>query len=400
MTFVIILSKLELHTRRKLWYNSSGGIFMNGLLERLLLLLFVAAGAIWMIGPASILIILIGIIYTSLSYRYPIRRVLFTSHFLIWMMILLSVNFLLLLPLLIYEVSLYLMKKERQLFFLFGVGIVVYGMSALAGMQHSLIYLLKHQLPFMISFFLICALSIYLSYAYFQNQKMKADLIRTRDDGEEKRILLEQTNQLIRKNSENEIDMAMLNERNRIAREIHDNVGHLLTRTILQMGALRAEYKEEPLASKLNQIGQTLDESMNQVRSSVHNLHNEGFDLKEKVLELQVEFEQYSIDLEYDLSEMISKEVKYCFLAILKEAMINIKKHSNATKMNWMLREHAGFYQLMINDNGVVKGIKESGIGLHNMENRVLEQGGTIHFSIENGFRIFITIPKHKGELK
>lgn len=45
-----------------------------------------------------------------------------------------------------------------------------------------------------------------------------------------------------------------------------------------------------------------------------------------------------------------------------------------------MLREHAGFYQLMINDNGVVKGIKESGIGLHNMENRVLEQGGTIHF--------------------
>lgn len=373
---------------------------MNGLLERLLLLLFVAAGAIWMIGPASILIILIGIIYTSLSYRYPIRRVLFTSHFLIWMMILLSVNFLLLLPLLIYEVSLYLMKKERQLFFLFGVGIVVYGMSALAGMQHSLIYLLKHQLPFMISFFLICALSIYLSYAYFQNQKMKADLIRTRDDGEEKRILLEQTNQLIRKNSENEIDMAMLNERNRIAREIHDNVGHLLTRTILQMGALRAEYKEEPLASKLNQIGQTLDESMNQVRSSVHNLHNEGFDLKEKVLELQVEFEQYSIDLEYDLSEMISKEVKYCFLAILKEAMINIKKHSNATKVNWMLREHAGFYQLMINDNGVVKGIKESGIGIHNMENRVLEQGGTIHFSIENGFRIFITIPKHKGELK
>ena len=83
---------------------------MNGLLERLLLLLFVAAGAIWMIGPASILIILIGIIYTSLSYRYPIRRVLFTSHFLIWMMILQSVNFLLLLPLLIYEVSLDLMK--------------------------------------------------------------------------------------------------------------------------------------------------------------------------------------------------------------------------------------------------------------------------------------------------
>lgn len=371
---------------------------MSGLLERLLLLLFVTAGTIWMTGPASILVILVGIIYTSIAYRYPISKVLLLSHFLIWMMILLSINFLMLIPLLIYEVSLYLMKKERQLVFLFCLGVVVYGMSILAGMQHSLLVLFRQRLPFVISFFLICGLSVYLSYAHFRYQKIKADLIRTRDDGEEKRILLEQTNQLIRKNSENEIDMAMLHERNRIAREIHDNVGHLLTRTILQMGALRAEYREEPLASKLNQIGQTLDDSMNQVRASVHNLHNEGFDLKEKVLELQEEFQQYGIDLEYDLSEAISKDVKYCFLAILKEAMINIKKHSNATKVTWMLREHAGFYQLMINDNGVVNKIKESGIGIHNMENRVLEQGGTIHFSVENGFRIFITIPKRKGE--
>lgn len=371
---------------------------MNELLERLILLIFTTAFAIWMMGPASILVVLIGIIYTSIAYRYPNSKVLIITHSFLWVLIVMSVYFIMLLPLLLYEVSLYFLKKDKQLFLLFCGGIVIYGMSILAGMQSAFLNLLRSRTPLMTSFVLICGLSIYLAYAFFRNQRLKSDLIRTRDDGEERRILLEQTNQLIRKNSENEIDMATLNERNRIAREIHDNVGHLLTRSILQMGALRAEYKEEPLALKLKQIGETLDESMSQVRASVHNLHNEGFDLHEKVMELKEEFSQYQIDLEYDLSELVSKEVKYCFIAILKEAMTNVKKHSNATKVAWMLREHTGFYQLMINDNGTAEKIKESGIGLHNMEARVREQGGTIHFSVENGFRIFITLPKVKGE--
>lgn len=371
---------------------------MEELLEKMLLLIVTTVCSIWMFGPASVLIVLVGIIYTSFCYRFSNRNLCLAAHFFLWILIIKFYYFILLLPLMLYEVSLQFMKKDKQSALFFCGGVVVYAMSISVGMQSSLSQFMKRDRSFLICIILVCMVSIYLAYSFYRSQKLKAELIRTRDDGEEKRILLEQANHLIQKNSENEIDMATLHERNRIAREIHDNVGHLLTRSIVQMGALQAIYKEEPLAGQLKQVGATLDESMNQVRASVHNLHNEGFDLKEKVLELKAEFEQYQIDLEYDLSNQVSKEIKYCFLAILKEAMINIKKHSNATKVAWMLREHVGFYQLMVNDNGQVKQISETGIGIHNMETRVKEQGGTIHFSTENGFRIFITMPKSKEE--
>ena len=68
--------------------------------------------------------------------------------------------------------------------------------------------------------------------------------------------------------------------------------------------------------------------------------------------------------------------------------------------MDIVLREHPGFYQLFISDNGTVKTLRaqengaESGIGLYNMRERVEGLGGTIHFSDEQGFRIMISIKK------
>lgn len=49
----------------------------------------------------------------------------------------------------------------------------------------------------------------------------------------------------MQRNQDYEIYLATLKERNRIAREIHDNVGHMLTRSILQLGALSVINKDE-----------------------------------------------------------------------------------------------------------------------------------------------------------
>ena len=62
---------------------------------------------------------------------------------------------------------------------------------------------------------------------------------RTRDDGTEILLLLEEKNQFLLEKQDTEIYTATLRERNRIAREIHDNVGHMLTRSILMVGALK-----------------------------------------------------------------------------------------------------------------------------------------------------------------
>ena len=93
------------------------------------------------------------------------------------------------------------------------------------------------------------------------------------------------------------------------------------------------------------------------------------------------------------MSEQIPKEVKYAFIAIVKEAVNNIQKHSNATKAEIRIREHPGFFLLHIADNGTQKILRTTGgIGLSNMEERVRNLGGTIRFDTENGFKISIMI--------
>ena len=95
------------------------------------------------------------------------------------------------------------------------------------------------------------------------------------------------------------------------------------------------------------------------------------------------------------MSEHIPKEIKYAFIAIVKEATNNIQKHSNATKATIQLREHPGFFLLHVADNGTRKIIRSNnGIGLSNMEERVRNLGGTIRFDTENGFKISIMIKR------
>ena len=73
-------------------------------------------------------------------------------------------------------------------------------------------------------------------------------------------------------------------ERGRIARDIHDNVGHLLTRGVLQADAALALHGEdEAYARELERIKTTMQEALTSVRSSVHALHDESLDLNAQI---------------------------------------------------------------------------------------------------------------------
>ena len=64
-----------------------------------------------------------------------------------------------------------------------------------------------------------------------------------------------------------------------------------------------------------------------------------------------------------------------------------------------MLREHPGFYQLLIEDNGTqIRENKHVGIGLTNMRQRVEALGGNIHFRTDAGFAIIVSIRKEMKE--
>lgn len=191
---------------------------------------------------------------------------------------------------------------------------------------------------------------------------------------------------------------ATLSERNRIAREIHDNVGHMLTRSILQTGAIKVINHDEHLTKPLEQLQSTLDTAMDSMRKSVHDLHDESVNLRLALEDITQNVQGIEISMNYDMSDNIPKDIKYSFINIVKEAINNTLKHSNGDRMNIRLREHPAFYQLSITDNGSDIKIAGQGMGLSGIQERVNMLGGTIKLSTDKGFSLLITVMKKEED--
>ena len=243
------------------------------------------------------------------------------------------------------------------------------------------------------------ALSWYLQLRITEYEVLDNVYKKTRDDSTELNLLLKEKNKSLLEKQDYEIYTATLRERNRIAREIHDNVGHMLSRSILMLGALKTVNRQDNLSEPLANLENTLTQAMDSVRVSVHDLHDDSINLQEVMENLVGEFHGCPITLTYDMGHHVPREIKYSFITIVKEALVNISKHSNATKVKITLREHPGLWQLSIEDNGSVQGgIASSGMGLENMRERIGALNGRIDIRKDSGFHIFATVPKETNQ--
>lgn len=252
-------------------------------------------------------------------------------------------------------------------------------------------------------------LSFFLWLYAEKYQALYQDFHQIRDDSEEHALLLSEKNKALLEKQDYEIYAATLRERNRIAREIHDNVGHVLSRSILITAACKTINKNDALDPLLGNLEESLNGAMNSIRSSVHDLHDDAVDLEDAIKGLVKDFTFCPVNLTYDMSRQIPREVKYSLISITKEGLSNVMRHSNADSVNILLREHPALYQLCIEDNGTPgNGIPDiqteadinkekstsGGMGLSNIRDRAKALGGTVQITQENGFRIFVTIPK------
>ena len=245
----------------------------------------------------------------------------------------------------------------------------------------------------MIAVPLFSGVAFLLQYRTTTQTRTQEDLFALVDDAKEQSESLERKNRDLMEKQDYEVRLATLAERNRIAREIHDNVGHLLTRSLLQIGALHVTYAdEEKLVDELSMVKSTLSDAMDSVRSSVHNLHDESVDLKNRLQAMVDSFEFCPVKLRFDAGELPA-DIKYCFAAIVREALSNIARHSNASEAVVTVTEHPAFCQLTISDNGTAKAGGSAGIGLQNMADRVDALGGVFRTDRDKGFRIFISVP-------
>ncbi|QFJ54390.1 sensor histidine kinase [Pseudobutyrivibrio xylanivorans] len=247
----------------------------------------------------------------------------------------------------------------------------------------------------------LAGFTVVSSILYEQMMKYKNLLHRTRDDSKELEEILQDKNRRLMSEQDQQVHLATLGERNRIAREIHDNVGHLLSRAILLLGAISTVNTDDRLEPQLKMLADTLDESMAKMRASVHDLHDDSIDLQKNFDEIIGELKSFTVNTDLDLDEAIPTNVKLSLIGILKEAVTNILKHSNGDSVSIIMQRNYSFCTLSITDNGSISdSIKEKlstdsyeGIGLSNIKNRATSLGGDAYFYTDNGFTIFARLP-------
>ena len=248
-----------------------------------------------------------------------------------------------------------------------------------------------------------------LSLRTAQLEREQERMRRTRDELQERALALEARNRDLADRQDYEVELATLAERARIAREIHDNVGHQLTRASLQTEALRVVHANEPgVAADFADVKRTVDEALQLVRSSVHALNDNAANLSvqlERIVEGARSDGGPQIELEV-LAEHAPANVANCFAAVLREALSNAIRHACAQAVTVRCMEHPSFYQLIVTDDGA-GGVQASsrgtaeGMGLGSMRERVEALGGTFTAGPRagaGGWRVFATVPKQQGD--
>lgn len=375
---------------------------MKYLTDQCILLLYCLCSLLFLPPDSSfVTAVFLAVSVSMFLYVYPnpVFRFAVTLVFAALLFILPQLT--LFLPLAIYSFYLPGQKKPGASVKWLRFAVYLPGAAAAAGLLYQT--LPPHNLQFLFYICVGCLLSVLLRQKTDSYETLAAVSRKTHDDDTERKLLLEEKNQSLVEKQNYEIYAATLGERNRIAREIHDNVGHMLTRSILMVGALKAMNKEDALNEPLCQLDATLNSAMNSIRESVHDLRDRSVNLEGALHTLADDFRFCPVSLHYDMSGNIPADVKYCLIAVTKEALVNISRHSSATAAKITAQEHPAFYQLSIQDNGTgnaahavhpPESSAARGMGLSNMQSRVASLNGTLRILDKQGFCIFITIPK------
>lgn len=202
-------------------------------------------------------------------------------------------------------------------------------------------------------------------------------------------------------------ELAILKERNRISREIHDNVGHALSTTMIQLSAIeRIANKEksaiENIACNLREF---VKDSLDDVRKAIKELKPDEYNEVEaifKIEELLKNFEKMTdIKIIYRISKnrwLLNYKLSNVIYRIIQEALSNSLKHGKATEIRVIMNFSDEGLVLLIEDNGL--GCDEviyNGVGLKGIEERVREINGELEISTSkgSGFKIKLSINRN-----
>lgn len=238
----------------------------------------------------------------------------------------------------------------------------------------------------------LLAASLILKHRALIHDNLRGHYLSLLDAAREMTLEIKEHNRILTESHDDKIRLATLNERNRISREIHDNVGHMLSSAFLQIGAILAH---SPKDERISELKDTLSLAMDSVRKSVHNMYDSSIDLLSQIESLAAKLTCCRVDLNINVVTDPNSNIKYAMISAVKEVFSNIARHSNASLVKLNLIEHPAFYQLTISDNGgEIAADLDKGIGLKSISSRIEALNGYFLIRTNNGFEIFLTIPK------
>lgn len=245
--------------------------------------------------------------------------------------------------------------------------------------------------------FFILFLMIYIANEVQENERMTQEL-----------IMVHQVNHELENYAAVSEKIAEDKERKRLAREIHDTLGHALTGIAAGVDACIAMIDINPQATKkqLMVISKVVRQGIVDVRNSLNKLRpgaleQHGFKgAIENMIEEFTSVSDLTISLDYRLDKVDFENTKEDILfRVIQESVTNAVRHGDATHIDISLYIEDNNLYLKIQDNG--QGCEEIhyGFGLKQMKERLGMINGKVAYDGHHGFLTIVTIPLQEGEL-
>ncbi|HBE77987.1 MAG TPA: sensor histidine kinase [Firmicutes bacterium] len=241
-------------------------------------------------------------------------------------------------------------------------------------------------------------LMIFIRYQIQQKEHLRQVMIELKIKTKE----LEKTYQKLKEAAMELEDITVLRERNRIAREIHDTVGHTLTTVLLELEAGERLIPLDPAlaTTKMELAKSQVRKGLNDIRASVVMLNSghETLDFISSIKSLIHETMMHGdIHIRYQIDKLplLTPQQEKALYHALQEGITNGIRHGKSTAFVFNLKKTEKWIEFFLQDNG--GGVEQltPGFGLTTMEERIKELGGI--FSIDSkpreGCMIHISLP-------
>ena len=218
---------------------------------------------------------------------------------------------------------------------------------------------------------------------------------------------LDESNKKLAEAMEKLKEVTALEERQRIAKDIHDTAGHSITTVIMQTEAAKLALERDPAGAKRSIVAANLQakHALEELRESVHLLSGSRTQMTLKDMLLDIIHESTDgtgIAVRCDIDDVRLCDAKCRFLCnTLKEGISNGLRHGKATAFYFELKKGEKDVSFLLSDNGTgmdISALRE-GFGLKGMHSRAASLGGMVWFDteIDEGFEIHLRLPLDGG---